>query len=247
MKRGEAAAPGGSPEPWSIIERKGSVRSLHGLAAGLRPRREVWIMRPVAGALVLGSGQRPGVVDATAARRAGLMIVRRRSGGGAVLVSPADLLWVDIWVPRDDPLWHPDVAGAFLWLGHLWRRVLAGCGIAAEVHEDRYEPGPWGSLVCFAGHGPGEVFVAGRKVVGLSQRRGGAGARFQCGLLRRWDPASLAELLVPSAERRGVLERHLAGCAAGLDVSEQRILNALVEALGTVGSGDRPSSSTSLR
>lgn len=203
-------------------------------------------MRPAAGALVLGSGQRPGVVDAAAARRNGLMVVRRRSGGGVVLVSPGDLLWVDIVIPRDDPLWHPDVGGAFLWLGHLWRSVLAGCGIAAEVHEGRYEPGPWGSLVCFAGHGPGEVFVAGRKVVGLSQRRGRAGARFQCGLLRRWDPAFLAELLVPPAERRGMLERDLAACAAGLEVSERRILDALVMALQTVGSRDRPSSSTSL-
>ena len=246
MKRGEAAASGISSAPWSIIERTGSVRSLHGIAAGSRPRREVRIMRPVAGALVLGSGQRPGVVDAAAARRHGLMVVRRRSGGGVVLVSPADLLWVDIVVPRDDPLWHPDVGAAFLWLGHLWRSVLAGCGIAAEVYEGRYEPGPWGSLVCFAGHGPGEVFVAGRKVVGLSQRRGRAAARFQCGLLRRWDPASLAELLVLPAERRRVLERDLAACAAGLDVPEQRILNALVEALRTVGSGDRPISARSL-
>lgn len=193
-------------------------------------------MRPLAGALVLGSGQRPGVVDAAAARRRGLPVLRRRSGGGAVLVSPADLLWVDILVPRDDPLWHPDVGRAFLWLGHLWRSVLAGCGIAAEVHEGRYEPGPWGSLVCFAGQGPGEVFVAGRKVVGLSQRRGRASARFQCGLLRRWDPISLAELLVLPEERRRVLERDLAVCAAPLDVSEQRILGALAENLPTIGS-----------
>lgn len=246
MRRGEAAAPGPSPAPWSIIERTGSVRSLHGIAAGSRPRREVCIMRPVAGALVLGSGQRPGVVNAAAARRHGLMVVRRRSGGGVVLVSAADLLWVDIGVPRDDPLWHPDVGAAFLWLGHLWRRVLAACGIAAEFHEGGHEPGSWGSLVCFAGHGPGEVFVGGRKVVGLSQRRGRAGARFQCGLLRRWDPALLAELLMPAAERRGVLERDLAACAAGLALSEQRILDALVTALQTVGGRDRPGSSASL-
>ena len=193
-------------------------------------------MRPVAGALVLGSGQRPGVVDAAAARRRGLTVLRRRSGGGAVLVSPSDLLWVDIVVPREDPLWHPDVGSAFGWLGHLWQRALAGCGISAEVHEGRYEPGPWGSLVCFAGHGPGEVFVAGRKVVGLSQRRSREGARFQCGLLRLWEPASLAELLLLPEEQRGELERELAVCAAALDVCEHRILDALVENLQTVGS-----------
>ena len=193
-------------------------------------------MRPAAGALVLGSGQRPGVVDAAAARRRGLTVLRRRSGGGVVLVSPGDLLWVDIVVPRGDPLWHPDVGRAFGWLGRLWRSALAGCGISAEVHEGRYEPGPWGSLVCFAGHGPGEVFVAGRKVLGVSQRRSRSGARFQCGLLRLWDPAALAELLVLPTERRRVLERDLAVCAAALDVPEQRILGALVENLRTIGS-----------
>ena len=50
--------------------------------------------------------------------------------------------------------------------------------------------------VCFAGLGPGEVTVDGRKVVGISQRRTRAWARFQCAALGRWDPAALAELLV---------------------------------------------------
>ena len=188
-------------------------------------------MRPDAGAIVLGSGQRPDLVDAAAARRRGLPVLRRRSGGGVVLVSRADLLWVDVLVPRTDRLWHPDVGRAFLWLGELWRSALGGVGIAADVYEGRYEPGTWGSLVCFAGRGPGEVFVAGRKVVGLSQRRSSGGARFQCGLLRRWAPGSLADLLSLPAEERGVLERDLANCAGGLEVSETKILETLIEAL----------------
>lgn len=194
-------------------------------------------MRPGGGAVVVGSGQRAVVVDAAAARRHGLAIVRRRSGGGVVLVSPADLLWVDVWVPRDDPLWHPDVGRAFLWLGELWRSVLGRCGISAEVYRDRFEPGAWGSLVCFAGSGPGEVFVSGRKVVGLSQRRSSAGARFQCGLLRRWDPDGLADVLVLPAEQRGALRRDLAACALGLDLPERLVLGALVEELDQVDAG----------
>jgi len=235
VSRGGAAASGGSPETWSIIERSGSVRSLHGIVPGPVRCREVWVMRPVAGAAVLGSGQRPGTVDATAARRRGLQVLRRRSGGGVVLVSPADLLWVDVVVPRSDPLWHPDTGRSFGWLGELWRSALGRSGIAAEVHQGRYEPGRWGSLVCFAGRGPGEVFVAGRKVIGLSQRRSGAGARFQCGVLLRWDPAVLAELLVMPAEQRETLERDLAGCAAGVDLPEHRILEALLGALQGAG------------
>ena len=222
------ARPGGS---WTTVEWAGSVRALHGVAVGARPRREILIMRPVAGAVVLGSGQRPGVVDAAAARRRGLPILRRRSGGGVVLVSPADLLWVDVVVPRGDPLWHPDAGRAFVWLGRAWQRALARCGIAAEVHEGAYEAGRWGSLVCYAGRGPGEVFVDGRKVVGLSQRRTGTCARFQSGLLRRWEPSELAGLCAPAGREREALAQDLAGCAAGVAVGEDRLLGALREAL----------------
>ncbi len=188
-------------------------------------------MRPVAGAIVLGSGQRPGVVDAVAARRRNLPILRRRSGGGVVLVSSADLLWVDVVVPRDDPLWHPDVGRAFLWLGRAWQRALAECGIAGEVHEGAYEAGRWGSLVCYAGRGPGEVFVAGRKVVGLSQRRSGTCARFQSGLLLRWNPSELAGLCALPDPEREALARDLAGAAAAPEVSEDRMLAAFRAAL----------------
>ena len=194
-------------------------------------------MRPVAGAVVLGSGQRPGVVDAAAARRRNLPILRRRSGGGVVLVSPADLLWVDVVLPRGDPLWHPDVGRAFVWLGRAWQRALTECGVSGEVHEGAYEAGRWGSLVCFAGRGPGEVFVGGRKVVGLSQRRTGTCARFQSGLLRRWDPSELAGLCALAEPEREALVRDLAGCAAGVAVAEDRVLRALGEALAATGSG----------
>ena len=188
-------------------------------------------MRPLAGAVVLGSGQRPGVVDAAAARRRNLPILRRRSGGGVVLVSPADLLWVDVVVPWDDPLWHPDVGRAFLWLGRAWQHALAACGISGEVHEGAYETGRHGSLVCYAGRGPGEVFVAGRKVVGLSQRRSGTFARFQSGLLRRWNPAELAGLCALAEPEREALARDLADSAAGVSVPEDRMLAAFSAAL----------------
>ena len=232
MSRSGATPPPAPPgDSWTIVERTGSVRALHGTAAGARPRREIQIMRPTAGAVVIGSGQRPGTVDEAAARRRRLPVVRRRSGGGVVLVTPADLLWVDVVIPRGDPLWHPDVGRAFLWLGRAWRRALAGCGIAAETYEGAYETGRWGSLVCYAGRGPGEVFVEGRKVVGLSQRRSSTGARFQSGLLRRWEPAELAGLCAPAGPERQALARDLAGCAAGVAVPEDRLLGAFTAAV----------------
>ena len=71
--------------------------------------------------------------------------------------------------------------------GHRGRRDATHKG---PMRTDR-----WSRLVCFAGLGPGEVTVDGRKVVGISQRRTRAGARFQCAALRRWDPGALAALV----------------------------------------------------
>ena len=55
----------------------------------------------------------------------------------------------------------------------------------------------WSDHVCFAGIGGGEVIRDGRKVVGISQRRTRAGARFQCALYRHWRPEAHVPLFVP--------------------------------------------------
>lgn len=225
------AAPADSSESWRIVERTGSVRSLHAIPIPSVPRREIWIMRPDAGAVVVGSGQPAAAVDAGAARRHHLPVLRRRSGGGVVLVSRADLLWIDVLVPRDDPLWDPDIGRAFGWLGRAWQGALARCELSAEVHAGPHEAGRWGSLVCFAGRGPGEVFVEGRKVVGLSQRRTRTCARFQTGLLRRWEPGELAALLAVPEPERGALVADLRTCACGVSIPEARILSAFMDAL----------------
>lgn len=129
-------------------------------------------------ALVLGSTQPEGQVRATVARRAGVDVCRRRSGGGAVLVRPGDT-WIDVLIGRDDPLWSDDVAAAFAWLGCAWRRTLAAVGVDGTTrHAGRLVNRV--PAVCFAGTGPGEII--GRdttKLVGMSQRRMRSIARFQ--------------------------------------------------------------------
>jgi lipoate-protein ligase A len=137
-------------------------------------------------ALVLGSSQ----ADVTAKS---VDVVRRRSGGGAVLVAPGDVVWVDVFLPRGDALWHDDVGRAFWWLGDAWARAL-GIG-ETVVHRGAMVRTALSDLVCFAGLGPGEVTVAGAKVVGMAQRRTREGALFQCAVPLRWDPGAYAELL----------------------------------------------------
>ena len=144
----------------------------------------MWVVEVDRPALVLGSTQ--------AAPPAGEVdVVRRSSGGGAVLVEPGELVWVDVFVPAGDPLWEPDVGRAFLWLGQAWAAALGG----GTVHTGALRRTPWSRAICFAGLGPGEVTVRGAKVVGMAQRRARAGALFQCAALRTWDPAPLVALL----------------------------------------------------
>lgn len=175
-------------------------------------------------AVVLGSTQPDSAVRASA----GIDVVRRRSGGGAVLVEPGGVVWVDVLVPAGDPLWQPDVGRAFAWLGRAWATALAHVGVAgAEVYDGPLRQTAWSRAVCFAGLGPGEVTVDGAKVVGLCQRRTRAGALFQCAALLRWDPARLVDLLdlPPGAAA------DLARVARAVDVDAEVLVAAVLAAV----------------
>lgn len=154
-------------------------------------------------AVVLGSTQPADVVDAAAAADMGWEVARRRSGGAAVVVGPGQVLWVDVVLPTADPRSDPDITGAGRWLGALWADSLHDAGIhGARAWGGGMVRTEWSPLVCFAGLGPGEVVVDGRKVVGFSQRRTRAGALFQCAVLLRWAPAELLHVLRLDRSRR---------------------------------------------
>jgi lipoate-protein ligase A len=189
-------------------------------------------MEPAGPALVLGSIQAESSVDADACTRAGIAVVRRRSGGGAVLVVPGELLWVDVILPAGDPLWDDDVGRAVHWLGDVWVEALNAVGVAdAVVHQGGMVATRWSRWVCFAGMGPGEVTVGGRKVVGISQRRTRAAARFQCAVLRSWDARVIAGLVRPPASPQLPTVAELAGAAVGVGAALDDLPAALVAAL----------------
>jgi lipoate-protein ligase A len=190
-----------------------------------RTRAErVAVVREVSGpTLVLGSTQSAALVDAAAVGARGVEVERRRGGGGAVYLAPAEQLWLDAWVPRDDPLWVTDVSVAAEWVGAWWKAALAAVGVdgrGLEVHTGRSVPGEYGDQVCFAGRGPGEVFRDGRKVVGLSQWRAREGALFSSCAYAHWDPASLLALLDVGSDERRTMAAGLAAAATGLTDQE---------------------------
>lgn len=213
--------------PWAVHRRSGSARELHEPTPPERHEPSVVVCGVRDPAFVLGSTQGDEVVDRAAADARGIDIVRRRSGGGAVLLVPGDHVWIDVWLPRRDPRWSDDVVRAAEWLGDVWCETARRWGRAdLEVHQGNATTGGLSSLVCFAGRGPGEVFDAGRKLVGVSQRRTRDWARFQCVVHRRWDAATTFALL--SAQRLGE--------AAG--VAPASVARDWTDRVATVGSVD---------
>lgn len=218
---------------WTVEVRREAPADLHARPLPEPLERTVWVAEATVPTLVLGSAQRDEVVDRAACDAAGVAVARRRSGGGAVLVEPGRVLWVDVLLPNGDPLWvDDDVARAFLWLGEVWRDALAALGVTSRVHEGGLCTTAWSRLVCFGGVGTGEVVDEdGRKLVGLSQRRGRAGARFQCMAMAGWDPAAIVDLLSLGPDERAAATSALSGAARGvpvdLDVLRTELLRQL--------------------
>ena len=173
---------------WVAGSPRGTVAELHALDLPV-DGRGVHLMDATRPTIVLGSAQAESLVDPAAASAAGWDVTRRRTGGGLVALDPDEVIWIDLMVPLGDPLWHPDVVRAFDWVGRAWADALRDVGLSVEVATatpaaDR----DLGRVVCFASTGAGEVLLDGRKLVGISQRRTRAGARFQCLVHRRWQP-----------------------------------------------------------
>jgi lipoate-protein ligase A len=218
---------------WTVERHREAPADFHARELPSGMGRAVWVCEPTGPALVVGSSQPLDTVDRVACAEAGVDVVRRRSGGGAVLVEPGALLWVDVLLPVGDPLWDEDVGRAFAWLGEAWARAVDALGIAGEVHRGALRRSRWSDRVCFAGLGPGEVVAAGSstKLVGLSQRRTRAGARFQCAVLAAWEPAALLGLLALEPEERDAALVELGPVAAGVGGALEPLLGELLAAL----------------
>jgi lipoate-protein ligase A len=185
-------------------------------------------------ALVLGSAQPATHVDERAAAACGVEVLRRASGGGAVLLTPGDVVWGDLVIGPEHPRWSDDVVAAAAWVGDAWVEALVELGLAGAAlqrHRGNLVRTRWSSVVCFAGLGPGEVLWNGRKVLGISQRRTRRGARFQMAAVLRWDPTALVRLLALAPEDRAAAAAALDVVATGLPVPALALERAVARAL----------------
>jgi lipoate---protein ligase len=168
--------------------------ALRGLA-----QRTVFVRTPLRPTMVLGSTQDPSVVDAQAMARHGVEQIRRRSGGGAVLLEPKRAVWIDAWVPRADPIWSDDVTRSSAWVGSWWADSLPIAGL--EVHRGPAITSRWSDRICFAGVATGEVLREGRKLVGIAQWRSRQGALIHSLAYLGIDWSLMTELIDLGTER----------------------------------------------
>ncbi len=198
------------------------------LRASPRPAWRLW--RYPQPALVLGAAQHALHEQAD---RAVLDVLRRRAGGGAVLVGPW-MIGLSVALPASHPLAGNGLLCAYRWLGEALARALSFHGVQCEALAPRQlqgrprEPADW---ACFGSLSPWEVLCQGRKIAGLAQARTGDAVLLVAGVLLRpphWELLCRA-LRQPETQARRLRqasidwEQAAAGAAQAPAEVEQRI------------------------
>ena len=129
--------------------------------------------------LSLGYGQRPGEERLAACAEAGVGVVRRATGGLAVLHG-ADLTYA---VAAPERLLPAGLRPTYETLAAALQRALHALGVDAMRSGAAAAGAGPGGFDCFAEPAADELCVGGRKLVGSAQRRGGGGV-LQHGSLR---------------------------------------------------------------
>jgi lipoyl(octanoyl) transferase len=180
----EAGQPGSAPGPYNMAL---DVALLEGVQAGGRPALRLY--RWSHPCLSLGRNQPArGFYDAAAAAASGLSIVRRPTGGMAVL-HDAELTYAVAAPVRE--LGSPRVA--YLEINRALVAGLRRLGVAAQLAVAGFVPPPVPGP-CFQAAAPGEVEADGRKLVGSAQRRQGRALLQHGSILVGGSQAAAAEL-----------------------------------------------------
>ena len=165
---------------------------------GLPPTLRFFGWRPPA--VSLGYFQKTGrEIDVGACRRAGIDIVRRPTGGKAVLHEHE--LTYSLVAPADHPLFTGDIVGTYRVVSACIVEALRRLGLSPEVaFEGRSAAGTALEGYCFAAPSRYELLVGGRKICGSAQVRAG-GAFLQHGsLLADMDPVRTAAVMGVSVD-----------------------------------------------
>lgn len=146
-------------------------------------------------AVVLGYSQRRLLAEVDS--RSGLEVLRRESGGGAVLTGPW-MLGLSVALPPEHALLGTSLTGSYQWLGELLAQTLRQCSVPADTvspqdlrNRASTSPATDPNWACFGGLSPWEVLSNGRKIAGLAQVRRSNGVLLVAGVLLDQSPWEL--------------------------------------------------------
>ena len=139
--------------------------------------------------LSFGRNQKTIGYDRASLAESGLAVVRRPTGGRAILHHREITYSVTAPVSQGE-----SVADAYSWINELLLRGLRILGVSAEIAPRTTRAAPPDTNPCFAAASPGEITVGARKLVGSAQYRED-GALLQHGsILVADDQSALASL-----------------------------------------------------
>ncbi len=165
-------------------------------------------------AIIMGCSQRPDDHQHQRAEQEGLPIMRRGSGGGAVLAGPW-MLSITLFIPAEHPVGKLDIIRIFGWLEQIWSRALLEAGVPCKgvdkpLIERSKEIASRNGVewACYASLSHGEVVSPdGRKLVGLAQIRKRKGIALVSGLhLQSCDWRALCHVVTDDTRQAPVLE-----------------------------------------
>jgi len=181
----------------------------------------------------LGRHQSLNALDIDRCRALGAGIVRRPTGGRAILHT--DELTYSLVAPPDHPLLSGMVLESYLRVSVGLVAGLARLGIRAEPAPGVSRPGPDVSAACFEVPSAYEIVADGRKLLGSAQSRRAKVVLQHGSLPLRGDLTRLVECLaLPSATEREALRRSLTEHAAtveqltGRQVSYEEAVEAMI-------------------
>jgi len=176
------------------------------MVPGSAPLVRWWVAASPAVVIGLGLRQRLAlIVDVERCRAAGVEVLERRAGGGAVLVDE-HMLCGAICLPRASVV--DDVTDSYRWLGDLLLAKLRASGVpgahrvgVAEARTDvaalKAQDDAISHLLlstCYGALSPHEIAMGAAKLVGIAQVRRRHAVLFQFGILLR-DQSALADYL----------------------------------------------------
>jgi len=167
--------------------------------------------------LSIGYNQAMDEVDITECQRAGVDVVRRPTGGRAILHT--DELTYSIVAPQSEPRVAGGVVESYRRLSAGWVRGLRLLGVDVAQAEAGHGQNADVSAACFDAPSAYEVTAGGKKLVGSAQVRRREAVLQHGSLPLQGDITRIGRyLVVPSEERRQALRQELRARATSLEL-----------------------------